>query len=359
MSAANPLRQLSRRAADGGPLAQWLHRIVRWAGHQWTAVAAGRLMLLVTGVFTVLTMPLLDPLARLWTVLLPVGGIMGVPLAVSFLVPWARLSRHATLAFPVLVWLALATLGIATDGAAAPYTGLFVLCFAYIGLTEPTGIGIRVLPLGAAGYVAANGSWTGAIGARLIIELFVWALLSELLADLMARQRVMTDQLHQAAHTDALTSLPNRRDLELRIARAAPGDSIVICDLDHFKDVNDTLGHAAGDRVLADFGLVLRSCLRATDYAARYGGEEFALLLPGTDEAQTAIMLHRLRERWAVLQPGVTFSSGTATCARHRPLAETVAAADRCLYAAKAAGRDRDHCEHGILERDEQSQPTR
>jgi diguanylate cyclase (GGDEF)-like protein len=87
-----------------------------------------------------------------------------------------------------------------------------------------------------------------------------------------------------------------------------------MCDLDHFKRLNDTQGHAAGDLILAEFGLVLQTCLREGDYAARYGGEEFALLLPQTTTSQTTAALQRLHQGWAILQPDITFSAGSATC---------------------------------------------
>jgi diguanylate cyclase (GGDEF)-like protein len=124
---------------------------------------------------------------------------------------------------------------------------------------------------------------------------------------------------------------------------------LIICDLDHFKRLNDSLGHAAGDRVLAEFGLVVRSCLREKDYAARYGGEEFALLLPTTSQAQAALTLLRLRQCWTVLQPAVTFSSGVATFRHSDTAEETLAAADRALYAAKDGGRNCDYSPDGEL----------
>jgi diguanylate cyclase (GGDEF)-like protein len=123
----------------------------------------------------------------------------------------------------------------------------------------------------------------------------------------------------------------------------------VICDLDHFKRLNDTQGHAAGDRVLAEFGMVLHSCLREQDYAARYGGEEFALLLPATGISQAAATLARLRQCWSLLQPGVTFSAGLASFGPNQSAAEVLAIADQALYAAKAAGRNRDHTPDGRI----------
>jgi diguanylate cyclase (GGDEF)-like protein len=101
--------------------------------------------------------------------------------------------------------------------------------------------------------------------------------------------------------------------------------------------------------VLTEFGLVIRATLRKLDYAARYGGEEFALVLPGTSTAQAAALLSRLRRRWAILHPEVTFSAGVATCLDGIPVSGTLAEADQAMYAAKAAGRNRDYSSAGPL----------
>ena len=170
----------------------------------------------------------------------------------------------------------------------------------------------------------------------------MWLLLAVLIAELVQRQLVLVARLRHAAQTDALTGLGNRRNLDDRVALTRPGDAIVICDLDHFKRLNDTQGHAAGDAVLAELGAVLRACLRKDDHASRYGGEEFALVLPATNVLQTEVTLRRLRHQWSILQPDVTFSAGIATCRDDRAPIHTLAAADQALYAAKAAGRNQD-----------------
>jgi diguanylate cyclase (GGDEF)-like protein len=262
----------------------------------------------------------------------------------ALMAPWARLPRRATLVFPLSIWLALAVLGVGAGGGgiATAWGGLFVLSFAYIGLTQARGTALWIAPRAVPAYIIVNGGWTRVLAARLLIALLIWLMLAEMLGRLVQRQAEMTEQLRRAAHTDALTGVANRRDLDLRLATATPGDTIVICDLDHFKRLNDTQGHTAGDRVLADFGTALRACLREHDYAARYGGEEFALVLRATSGAQAGATLARLRERWAILQPRVTFSAGLATCGPDRSTSDTLHAADRALYAAKSAGRDCD-----------------
>ncbi len=157
--------------------------------------------------------------------------------------------------------------------------------------------------------------------------------------------------LREQAMHDALTGLLNRRALAERHGHetATPDAplSLVLLDLDHFKRINDSHGHATGDAVLRDFAAALRSGLRAGDALFRVGGEEFALLLPGATPAQAAARVQALREivaRWrlAQLPEPVTFSAGVAA---HGPATATLeallAAADDALYAAKRGGRNR------------------
>lgn len=127
--------------------------------------------------------------------------------------------------------------------------------------------------------------------------------------------------------------------------------SLIMADLDHFKNVNDTHGHLVGDHVLREFGTVLRAGFRRNDVVARYGGEEFAVLMPGTDRAAALAAAERVREAWLafpLVVPGtgrtlrVSFSAGAVEADRNVPGIEALLqAADRALYAAKAAGRDR------------------
>lgn len=145
--------------------------------------------------------------------------------------------------------------------------------------------------------------------------------------------------LHDLATTDALTGLANRRAFFTDLTQLAAGDCVVFLDLDHFKRLNDTLGHPAGDAVLRAFAGCLRQVQRESDRTARYGGEEFAMLLPNTSVPGAVALLDRLRGTWAQLRPEVTFSAGIAPHQNLQP-AETLAAADAALYAAKAAGRN-------------------
>ncbi|MDX6254730.1 MAG: hypothetical protein QOJ11_1064 [Frankiales bacterium] len=148
------------------------------------------------------------------------------------------------------------------------------------------------------------------------------------------------EQLVREADTDPLTGLSNRRVFFRELGTMDQGDAIVFVDLDHFKIINDTLGHVAGDRELAAFGAVLREQVRECDIAARYGGEEFAVLVRGDGRVGADLLVNRLREAWD-RRSSTTFSAGAALHEGGVQPSATLAAADRAVYLAKATGRDR------------------
>ena len=154
-------------------------------------------------------------------------------------------------------------------------------------------------------------------------------------------------ELEGLAKLDGLTGLPNRRALDERLAaaeRRAEPAAVVLADVDHFKRLNDALGHPAGDRALAAVAKALRAAARDADLVARYGGEEFCVLLPGVDAATAAAVAERLRAAVAGCdfpQWPLTASFGVAGWRPGTTAAELLAEADRALYRAKASGRDR------------------
>lgn len=161
--------------------------------------------------------------------------------------------------------------------------------------------------------------------------------------------------LAEMSRTDSLTGLPNRRAFleasERELHRAARTDqpcSIVMVDLDHFKQVNDRHGHAAGDAILKAAAASLRSVLRGEDLVARWGGEEFILFLPNTDSSAALRVAEKARSTLAAAggavngdSTDITGSFGVATHHAGRTLESTIAAADDALYRAKEAGRNR------------------
>jgi diguanylate cyclase (GGDEF)-like protein len=166
---------------------------------------------------------------------------------------------------------------------------------------------------------------------------------------------VESDRAHRRRSTlDPLTGLFNRNALEQRLAEldGAPCDSrkggqshaLLLCDLDHFKRVNDQLGHAAGDAVLQDVAYTMRSVLRAGDSIYRIGGEEILVVLPGASEKDAVGVAERLRQAVRKRRPvgvGVTISIGAAVTKPDTVNTDDlVARADAALYSAKANGRD-------------------
>jgi diguanylate cyclase (GGDEF)-like protein len=159
------------------------------------------------------------------------------------------------------------------------------------------------------------------------------------------------DRLREQADRDWLTGLYNRRYLDAALERAAgrPGLlSLAAIDLDHFKGVNDRFGHEAGDRVLVRAAELLRQTVRDTDVVARSGGEEFVVLMPRTDAIDANACAERLRrviaaERWDAIAPGmvITASIGVVSDSASADVEALARLADRRLYAAKHAGRNR------------------
>ena len=165
--------------------------------------------------------------------------------------------------------------------------------------------------------------------------------------------------LDRAAHEDVLTGLHNRRHAEYALPMLVEGArmagqviSVATLDVDHFKRINDTHGHAVGDAVLQQLAQLLRHRLRSADLLARMGGEEFLAVLLGISPPQAAEICERLRmavaeHDWAAITPGlvVRISVGIAGGALHEQdhADHLLSRADRALYAAKRGGRNRVH----------------
>lgn len=187
-------------------------------------------------------------------------------------------------------------------------------------------------------------AWVAAGGASILLLI--------LLAGVIAWNRSMYRRL---ARLDGLTGLTNRSATERRgrsmlrnAIRTQKPISIAIVDLDHFKSVNDTYGHAIGDEVLRAFATIIRKCIRPSDVAGRWGGEEFLLIIGNADANRAFLAIERLRELANVTEissvPGfrIHFSAGISEWNETgREFSEVLASADRALYTAKNSGRSR------------------
>ena len=174
------------------------------------------------------------------------------------------------------------------------------------------------------------------------------------MSTLVAWRQEAEAQLEKQALTDALTGLSNRHSWALygeplfdAARRHGHGLTLLMLDLDHFKQVNDSRGHPEGDRVLRAFGHALQQHRRSSDVVARLGGEEFAVLLPQTDLEAARQIEQRLRDDWNsscqnMLGHFVGFSAGLAVLSPADPsLQALLGRADQALYRAKSAGRGR------------------
>lgn len=163
---------------------------------------------------------------------------------------------------------------------------------------------------------------------------------------LNAELELRNADLGEQARLDALTGLANRRALGTALdqALADGGDfCLALLDIDHFKKINDTHGHVAGDAVLVRVAAALRETAAERGLLARYGGEEFAWLLPGTAPGQARLHCERMREAVACASRDlpVTISAGVTAGVAGDGLADVMQRADRALYAAKRGGRNR------------------
>ena len=164
--------------------------------------------------------------------------------------------------------------------------------------------------------------------------------------------------LEQQASIDALTGLGNRAFFDRRIeeevnkaSRSGDPLTLVMCDLDHFKKLNDGFGHPAGDAVLETYAGILKDQLRTYDVPCRYGGEEFAIILPGTGVPDSAAICERIRAaieetswvKYDGMKATSSFGITNIPAGDDKSAAAWIEAADQALYSAKSNGRNRVH----------------
>lgn len=250
--------------------------------------------------------------------------------------------------------LLLADAVVVTGGAESPALMWFALPAVTVGARfEPRG-----MVIGAAYILVLLGVSTYGLDADTAASHYQYVLAAAALvvcAVILSGALVESDRAHRRRSTlDPLTGLCNRSALEQRLAEldGQPSSSdeglshaLLLCDLDHFKRVNDQLGHAAGDAVLQDVAYTMRATLRAGDSIYRVGGEEILVVLPGAGEQDAMEIAERLRSAVRDRRPvgvPVTVSIGVAVSSAGRvDTDELVGEADAALYAAKAGGRDR------------------
>jgi diguanylate cyclase (GGDEF)-like protein len=183
--------------------------------------------------------------------------------------------------------------------------------------------------------VADRDRWTLGLTAGMFIGVLVGRIVE---------RRRMLKSAAAIALTDPLTGLANRRaweeELRREVARARRTShrlALVMLDLDHFKQLNDTRGHQAGDTVLSEAAASWRTAVRTTDFLARYGGDEFAMLLPDCPAEYGEAILERIR---TAIPTGCSCSAGIAYWDGRETAETLLSRADAALYEAKRAGRN-------------------
>ena len=303
------------------------------------------------------------------------GDAMGILLITPLILSWSarqhptwprqRITEGAALgiSLPLTTYVIFS----ADSAASLPLTFLvlpFVIWAAIrFGQREVTTLVAVVCTIAISFTVAGRGPFvTARLNESLLLLLAFMSTLAVtgLVLNAMVRERGRTmaslnealQQLQEQAVTDSLTGLYNRRFLHdyltrelARARRHGTSVALLMIDLDHFKRVNDTSGHAAGDAVLRMVAALLKSGIRASDVACRYGGEEFLLILPDTTPQAARGKAEEIRvgfERSRDALLGVTASVGVALFPEHASSPDALAsAADGAMYEAKASGRNR------------------
>jgi diguanylate cyclase (GGDEF)-like protein len=307
-----------------------------------------------TACFAILALALASVASEVgwWWIVPLAAGFAGFAVADRFM----RSSRHPGL-WAATAWgilpLLLADAVLTTGGAASPVLMWFALPAVTLGARfSPRGMVLGTAYVLALLLIATYGfdQATAAEHHKEVIAAAALVLSTVILSGAL----VESDRAHRRRSTlDPLTGLFNRNALEQRLAEldGQPSNrdeglshALLLCDLDHFKRVNDLLGHAAGDAVLQDVAYTMRATLRAGDSIYRVGGEEILVVLPGADEEAAVEIAERLRQDVRARRPvgvTVTVSIGVAVSRQDRVNTDDlVARADAALYLAKAEGRD-------------------
>lgn len=288
-----------------------------------------------------------------WWIALLAVGLAGFAVADRFMRKSLRPALWIAGAWAALPAL-IAASALATGGAASPVLVWFALPAATLGFRfETRGIVAGTVYVVAMFLLAAivpdpQAAWEQ---RDLLIAIAALVLSTVILSGAL----VESDRAHRRRSTlDPLTGLFNRNALEQRLAEiegqpCSPEEGLshamLLCDIDHFKRVNDQLGHAAGDAVLQEVAYTMRAVLRSGDSIYRVGGEEILVVLPGASRADAGKIAERLRTEVRDRRPvgvRVTISIGAAV-SDPGPIDtdDLVARADAALYAAKAGGRDK------------------
>jgi diguanylate cyclase (GGDEF)-like protein len=318
-------------------------------------IASGAVILAVTGMFE--GVGLAQGLGYPWWVVeLGAAAVAGCALAIWHIQPWLP-RLWLTLLGTVLVGVFLSVPVPGVTAALAVRTGLFqLLPIALLAvLARPASLVAMVVTVLALAVLRVLLHGVPSAGAALywlytFTALGFGLLLSGYCTDFAVATFRIRQRLHRQASTDALTGLLNRSGwnaqvTEVYAAAVSRGQplSFAFLDVDHFKGVNDTYGHEAGDRVLQILGTTIRQRQGELSHCARLGGEEFVVLMVAQPPEAVEGFVQRVRAEFAqaAREYGVTVSAGIAHRQPAEGMGQHLRRADQALYEAKAAGRDR------------------
>jgi diguanylate cyclase (GGDEF)-like protein len=320
----------------------------------------GGVIWLISALLTLAVLPLAGPTV-------PLGGLGWIVAAVSCLVAFggaAMLLRRDRVSYGALLagtYLALVQIGVVqwlAGGLEAPYWVLYVLPTMHVAaIHPPRRIAVFIVALIAAtGAPLAYDGWDAATAAAFLLGVLLWVgtavityrLMREVRAQRVESQRE-EDHARRVARLDPLTGLSNRRAFDEaigeQIAEARETGrplSVLLADLDRFKQINDDYGHVNGDSCLRQVARAIQGCVRVTDACFRWGGDEFAVLLPTADSERADELCRRIRAEVQSSCRGPDGSPLSVSCG-HTQLDEgmdaenLVAAADLALLTLKRA----------------------
>ncbi|HKR77103.1 MAG TPA: GGDEF domain-containing protein [Rhodanobacter sp.] len=343
----------------------WILMGLRGQVSDWLSIVLANGVLMISYAGTAYALRLLLGAPRRRVLLAAIGAIGWLGIAwFGVVVPDYRMRVYiATLALGAYLLLLVWPLrhALRRGGSTAQRVMLLVLLGALLGWCARLG-DLAFHPATAAGLLA----YSPANAAQMIYSAVEPALAS--IGFLLMYNEAVQAELHRLARTDPLTGTLNRLALDeeaqrlFRQAEEQAGElATLMIDADHFKAINDRFGHAGGDRVLAALATCIGGHLRASDVLGRAGGEEFLVLLPDTDAAGAGALAERMRQQVARLRPllggeaqTITISIGVAARLPQDHHADAlIHRADRALYTAKRAGRNRVATLSAIPARDE------
>ena len=299
-------------------------------------------------------------------------GIAAAGTLIAYLLttlPWERLPVKLLLVFPAVLFAVLIAIAGLTHGISPGYSGFLTLAFIYLGLTQGRAVPAVASLIAIPTFIYCQERLAASVGVRCVIATGIWLIIGDVLATRSAQNRTRTALLLAQANTDSLTGLASRRRLSECIdhalgvlAREEASYFLLLLDLDGFKNINDTYGHAVGDDVLVAVARRVEACVRSEDVVARLGGDEFALLLRGGDLSSALALGARLLAAVAgpmpalTLQLALTASGGIVQLDRHMSSSDALRGADVSMYEAKSSGKARlavfeQHMQERIAER--------